>query len=91
MAIEKVGVYRKWLEPVPKDKNGEPIPESEWPRKRRHRWIARWYGTNDQRYGKVFEKRKEAQKFASTSLFHRNDLRELENVKRSEHGLQDPK
>jgi len=28
MAIEKVGVYRKWLEPVPKGKNGKPIPDS---------------------------------------------------------------
>ena len=65
MAIEKVGVYRKWLGPVPKDKNDNPIPESEWPRKRRHRWIARWYGTNGQRYGKVFETRKEAQRYAS--------------------------
>ena len=65
MAIEKVGVYRKWLVPVPKSKNGKPIPESEWPRKRRHRWIARWYGTKGQRYGKVFKTRKEAQKYAS--------------------------
>lgn len=65
MAIEKVGVYRKWLVPVPKSKNGKPIPESEWPRKRRHRWIARWYGTNGQRYGKVFKTRKEAQRYAS--------------------------
>lgn len=65
MAIEKVGIYRKWLGPVPKGKNGKPIPESEWPRKRRHRWIARWYGTNGQRYGKVFKTRKEAQKYTS--------------------------
>jgi len=65
MAIEKVGIYRKWLESVPKGKNGKPIPESEWPRKRRHRRIARWYGTNGKRYGKVFKTRKEAQKYAS--------------------------
>ena len=65
MAIEKVGVYRKWLGPVPKGKNGKPIPESEWPRKRRHHWIARWYGTNGKRYGKVFKTRKEAQRYAS--------------------------
>jgi len=65
VAIEKVGIYRKWLGPVPKDKNGKPIPKSEWLRKRRYRWIARWYGTNGQRYGKVFETRKEAQKYAS--------------------------
>jgi integrase len=65
VAIEKIGIYRKWLEPVPKDRNGKAIPKSEWLRKRRHRWIARWYGTNGQRYGKVFETRKEAQKYAS--------------------------
>jgi integrase len=59
MAVEKVGIYRKWLEPVPKDKNGKCAAKSEWPRKRRHRWIARWYGTNGQRYGKVFQSRKE--------------------------------
>ena len=63
MAIEKVGVYRKWLEPVPKDNNGKPIPKSQWPKKRRHHWIARWYGTN-KRYGKVFKTRKEAERYA---------------------------
>jgi len=70
MAIEKVGIYRKWLGPVPKGKNGKLIPESEWPRKRRHRWIARWYGTKGQRYGKVFKTRKEAQKYASELQKH---------------------
>ena len=65
MAIEKVGVYRKWLGSIPKDKNGNPVRESEWPRKRRHRWVARWYGTNGKRYGKVFKTRKEAQGYAS--------------------------
>jgi len=64
MAVEKVGVYRKWSEPVPKDENGKPIPESEWPKKRRHRWIVRWYGTSNKRYGKVFKTRKEAEKHA---------------------------
>jgi integrase len=65
MAVEKVGIYRKWLEPVPKDKNGKCAPKSEWPRKRQHCWIARWYGTNGQRYGKVFQSRKEAERYAS--------------------------
>jgi integrase len=65
MATEKVGVYRKWLGTVPKDANGEPLPRSRWPRKRRHRWITRWYGTNGKRYGKVFETRKEAERFAA--------------------------
>ncbi len=63
MAIEKVGVYRKWLEPVPK-KKGKPIPKSEWPKRRRHCWIVRWYGTNWKKYGKLFKTRKEAEKNA---------------------------
>ena len=63
MAIEKVGIYRKWLEPVPK-RNGNPIPKSEWPRKRRYCWIVRWCGTNLQKYGKLFKTRKEAEKYA---------------------------
>jgi len=65
MAVEKVGVYRKWLEQVPEGKNGRLIPKSQWPQKRRHHWIARWYGTNGQRYGKVFQSRKEAERYAS--------------------------
>ena len=64
MAVEKVGVYRKWLEPVPK-KDGKPIPRSQWPKRRRHRWITRWYGSNGKRYGKVFKTRKEAERYAS--------------------------
>ena len=65
MAVEKVGIYRKWLEPVP-EKDGKPIRKSEWPKRRRHSWIVRWYGTNEKkRYGKVFKKRKEAQRYAS--------------------------
>jgi len=56
--------YRRWLGPVPK-KDGKPIPKSQWPKKRRHRWIARWYGSNGKRYGKVFETRKEAERYAS--------------------------
>ena len=63
MAIEKVGVYRKWLEPVPK-RNGNPIPKSEWPKKRRHCWIVRWCGTNLKKYGKLFKTRKEAERYA---------------------------
>jgi integrase len=61
--VEKVGVYRKWLEPVP-EKNGEPIPKSEWPRKRRYCWIVRWCGTDKKKYGKLFKKRKEAERYA---------------------------
>ncbi|MBN2138448.1 MAG: site-specific integrase [Sedimentisphaerales bacterium] len=63
MAVEKVGIYRKWLGPVP-ERNGKPIPRSEWPKKRRHRWIVRWCGTNNKKYGKVFHTRKEAERHA---------------------------
>ena len=63
MAIEKVGIYRKWLEPVPK-RNGKPIPKSEWPKKRRHCWIVRWCGTNLKKYGKLFKTRKEAERYS---------------------------
>jgi len=63
MAIEKVGVYRKWLEPVP-EKNGKPIPKSQWPTRRRHCWIVRWCGTNRKKYGKLFKTRKEAERHA---------------------------
>jgi integrase len=62
--VEKVGVYRKWLEPVPKDKNDNPIPKSEWARKRRYCWVVRWCGTNKKKYGKLFKKRKEAERYA---------------------------
>ena len=64
MAVVKVGVYRKWLGSVPTDKEGNPIPKKEWPKNRRHKWIVRWVGTNDKKYGKVFDKRKEADRFA---------------------------
>lgn len=64
MAVEKVGVYRKWLEAVPKDESGNPILKSDWYQKRRHRWIVRWYGTNNRKYGKVFKTRKEAERYA---------------------------
>lgn len=63
MAVEKVGVYRKWLEPVPVE-NGKPIPRELWPKKRRYSWIVRWYGTNNKRYGKVLGTRKEAERYA---------------------------
>jgi len=65
MATEKVGVYRRWLEPVPYGK-GKPIPKSEWPAKRRHSWTVRWYGTNGKRYSKDFKTRKEADRYART-------------------------
>jgi integrase len=63
MAIEKVGIHRKWLEPIPQ-KDGKSLPKSEWPDKRNHRWVVRWYGTNGKRFGKIFKTRKEASNYA---------------------------
>lgn len=63
MAKEKVGIYRRWLEPVPVE-NGKPIPKSEWPAKRRHTWTVRWFGTTGKRYSKDFETKKLAERYA---------------------------
>ena len=43
MANKKVGVYRKYLEAVPVDLSGQPIPKSDWPKKRSFCWAARWF------------------------------------------------
>ena len=63
MAVEKVGVYRRWLEPVPEE-NGEPVPKSQWPKKRRHSWTVRWYGTTGKRYSRDFRTKKLAKRYA---------------------------
>lgn len=66
MAVEKVGVYRKWLGKIPEDDQGKPISKSKWPRKRRHCWVVRWYASDQKtRYGKVFKTRKEAVRYAA--------------------------
>ena len=65
MAVGNVGVYVRWSGDVPEDDNGRPIPKSLWLRKRRHRWLVRWYSTDGKtRYGKVIKTRKEADRFA---------------------------
>ena len=63
MAIEKVGVYRRWLEPVPL-KRGKPIPKSQWIKERRHSWTVRWYGTTGKRYSKDFNTKRLADAYA---------------------------
>jgi len=64
MATEKVGVYRKYHEPIPKDQSGQPLPKSQWLKKRAFRWAVRWFGSDGKRYSKSFETRKEAERFA---------------------------
>jgi len=66
MATEKVGIYRKYHGPIPKDASGKPLPKSEWPKRRPFRWAARWFGTGGRRFSKSFKSRKEAQRFAQT-------------------------
>ena len=64
MATERVGVYRKYYGPIPKDKSGRPLPKSEWPKKRPHSWAVRWFDFEGKRYSRSFKTRKEAQRFA---------------------------
>jgi integrase len=63
MVTKKVSVQRKWLDPVP-EVDGQRIPKSEWPKKRRYCWITRWYGTTGKRHGKLFDKRIKAEIYA---------------------------
>ncbi|MCG8683294.1 MAG: site-specific integrase [Desulfobacterales bacterium] len=64
MTITKVGMYRNWLEPIPYDQNGNPVPKERWPKLRKHNWIVRWTRTNDKKYGKVFKTKKEADRYS---------------------------
>ncbi|MBL7107107.1 MAG: tyrosine-type recombinase/integrase [Phycisphaerae bacterium] len=64
MAIEKVGIYRKYHGQVPTDKTGKPLPKNLWPKKRPFSWSVRWFGTDGKRYSKSFKTRKEAEKYA---------------------------
>ena len=66
MAATKVGTYRSFYGPVPKDSSGQPLPKNQWPTKRAHSWVVRWFGTDGNRYSKSFKSRKEAERFAET-------------------------
>jgi integrase len=66
MAIEKIGIYRKYHGAVPTDESGKPLPQSEWPKKRAFRWAVRWFGSDGKRYSRSFATRKEAENFAET-------------------------
>jgi len=64
MSSKKVNVSRKWLEPIPVI-NGKKMPCSDWPKYRKYCWIVRWYETNGKRRGKLFDKKRYAERFAS--------------------------
>ena len=63
MSSNRVTVSRKWLEPVPV-KNGKKVPKELWNKERRFCWIVRWHETNGRKRGKLFDKKREAEKFA---------------------------
>jgi integrase len=63
MATEKIGIYRRWLEPAPKE-NGVSIPEERWSKERRHNWQLRWFGVSGKRYSKSFNTKKEAEHYS---------------------------
>ena len=67
MATERVGVYRKYYGPIPKDKSGRPLPKSEWPKKRPHSWAVRWFGSDGKRYSRSFKSRREADQFGEST------------------------
>gem|GEM_PF-438755 len=64
MAIEKVGIYRKYHGKFPKDKHDKPLPKELWPKKRSFSWSVRWFGSDGKRYSKSFKTRKEAEYYA---------------------------
>ena len=63
MATEKIGIYRRWLEPAPKE-NGVKIPRERWLKERRHAWEVRWFGATGKRYSKNFKSKKLSEQFA---------------------------
>ncbi|UCC29329.1 MAG: site-specific integrase [Phycisphaerales bacterium] len=66
MAIERVGIYRSYYGPIPKDRLGKPLPRSKWPAKRTHSWVVRWHGSNGERYSRSRRTRKEAERVAGS-------------------------
>jgi len=65
MANKKVGVYRKYLKPIPVDQSGQPLPKNVWPRKRHFCWVARWFGPQGKRHSRSFRTKRDAQSFAA--------------------------
>ena len=64
MANTRVSIIRNWYGKIPSDKHGKPIPKNLWPKRRKHSWEVRWYGSDGKRYSKSFKTRKEANEHA---------------------------
>lgn len=65
MVNRKVGVYRKYLEPVPIDLSGRPVAKSDWPKKRAFCWVTRWLSNDGRRHSRSFKTKRQAQMFAA--------------------------
>ncbi len=64
MAHSKVSVNRNYYRKVPLGRNGKPIPQNLWPRRRKHSWEVRWYDSEGKRLSKSFQNRKEAYEYS---------------------------
>lgn len=64
----KVSIQRRWIEPVPVGEDGKPIPKNLWPRKRRHCWVVRWFGTDGKRYQVKAESNQDAESIKAEKL-----------------------
>ncbi|MHC4789278.1 MAG: tyrosine-type recombinase/integrase [Planctomycetota bacterium] len=64
MATREVGIYRKYHGPIPTDRSGQPVPRSQWPKRRAHSWVVRWFDLDGKRHSRSFRTRKEAEYFA---------------------------
>jgi len=65
MANKRVGVYRRYLEAVPVDSLGRPVPKSSWPKKRSFCWVARWFSGEGKRPSRSFKTKRQARSFAA--------------------------
>ena len=73
MANKKVGVYRRYLEPVPVDLSGRRLAKSDWPKKRSFCWVARWVCGESKRRSRSFRTKGQAQLFAAQKQIHIQD------------------
>ena len=58
----KVSIMRRWVEPVPRGPDGQPIPKAQWPRKRRHVWVVRWFAPDGTRPQVTCQTKQEAER-----------------------------
>lgn len=64
MSNRKVGVYRKYLGPIPLDSSGKRLGKDKWPRNRASCWVARWTDPEGRRHSRSFVTKRDAVAFA---------------------------